>query len=440
MLNVKNTYLYEEDKPFFWLGDTAWLLLEKLSMDEILIYLKNRRMLGYNVIQVVLLYTLPDKDGIQSGMPVYDRNIYEKSYFDFADKVISYAGRLGIHVALLPVWGSFFKKNVLNEYNVERFAGFLVDRFGHHENLIWVLGGDVRGDINFTAFDKFGKALKARDKKHLMTFHPFGRTLSSRWFNDCEWLDFNMYQSGHRRYDQMNLKAWDDVSEKYYGEDVWKYVKENHSMANVKPCLDGEPSYEGIVQGLHDTKQPYWEEKDVRRYAYWSVFAGACGFTYGNNAVIQFYDPDRGAGAYGAREHWKEALHAPGGVQLLFLKTLMESVDFTKGCAKEDYLVSPQRERYHHIALFAGEDYLFAYDYCGDEFEVSLKDYIGKVMEAFWMNPQNGVLSYIDTYTNIETVKFYPVRRHEDSNDWVLVLKEKLLEKSGSMDILDFND
>lgn len=31
MLNVKNNYLFENEKPFFWLGDTAWLLLEKLS-------------------------------------------------------------------------------------------------------------------------------------------------------------------------------------------------------------------------------------------------------------------------------------------------------------------------------------------------------------------------------------------------------------------------
>jgi hypothetical protein len=27
----------------------------------------------------------------------------------------------------------------------------------------------------------------------------------------------------------------------------------------------------------------------VRRYAYWSVFAGSCGHTYGHNAIMQFY-------------------------------------------------------------------------------------------------------------------------------------------------------
>jgi hypothetical protein len=50
--------------------------------------------------------------------------------------------------------------------------------------------------------------------------------------------------------------------------------------------LDGEPSYEGIPQGLHDPTQPLWTDADARRYAYWSVFAGACGHTYGDNAVL----------------------------------------------------------------------------------------------------------------------------------------------------------
>ncbi len=425
MLSIKDKYIYENHTPFFWLGDTAWLMLEKLSMDEIKIYLKNRKSLGYNVVQVVLLYTLPDKTDIASGMPVYDKVIYDKDYFRFANKVIAYAAELGIYVALLPSWGSFFKKGILTETNVEEYAEFLVETFAHNDNLVWVLGGDVRGDVNIPAFDKFGKAIKAMDDRHLMTFHPFGRTLSARWFNDCDWLDFNMFQSGHRRYDQMNMKAWDDVHEKYYGEDAWRYVEENHSFYPAKPCLDGEPSYEGIIQGLHDARQPYWEEKDVRRYAYWSVFAGACGFTYGNNAIIQFYDPEKGDGVYGVREGWKEALHSPGGAQLKYLKELMESVNYTKGCPCEEYLVSPQRERYYRIAIFGGEDYLFVYDYMGDEFAVSLEAYKGKSMNAYWLNPQSGCYSYIDTYSDVNSATFYPTRRREDSNDWVLVLREE---------------
>jgi hypothetical protein len=93
-----------------------------------------------------------------------------------------------------------------------------------------------------------------------------------------------MFQSGHRRYDQ-------DDSELGYGQDNWKYVRDDYSLVPVKPTIDGEPSYEGIPQGLHDPAEPYWNENDVRRYAYWSVFAGGFGFTYGNNAVMQMNKP-----------------------------------------------------------------------------------------------------------------------------------------------------
>ena len=41
----------------------------------------------------------------------------------------------------------------------------------------------------------------------------------------------------------------------------------------MKPVLDGEPSYENIPQGLHHGTEPRGTAADVRRYAYWSVFA-----------------------------------------------------------------------------------------------------------------------------------------------------------------------
>ncbi len=50
MLQVKGAYLYENGRPFYWLGDTAWLMFYNLDREEIARYLKNRSMLGYNVI------------------------------------------------------------------------------------------------------------------------------------------------------------------------------------------------------------------------------------------------------------------------------------------------------------------------------------------------------------------------------------------------------
>lgn len=49
------------DKPFFWLGDTAWMLFTNISYEEAYTYLKNRADKGFNVIQAVLINNAQNK-------------------------------------------------------------------------------------------------------------------------------------------------------------------------------------------------------------------------------------------------------------------------------------------------------------------------------------------------------------------------------------------
>ena len=227
------------------------------------------------------------------------------------DKAVAHAQDLGMYLGVLPAWGSLVKDRVLDQRNIEGYAEFLGSRFQKYPNIIWILSGDVRWDAGAEVFRKEAGILKKYDPERLITYHPFGRTSSSLWFHEDQWLDFNLFQSGHRCYDQASLGEWDDNAEKedFFGEDSWRYVERDHGYERMKPTLDGEPSYEGIPQGLHNSRNPYWEEWDVRRYAYWSVFAGAAGHTYGSNAIMQFYDEAEGKGAYGVRESWREAMH-----------------------------------------------------------------------------------------------------------------------------------
>ena len=59
---------YENGKPFFWLGDTAWELFHRLNKEESEQYLKNRADKGFTVIQAVVLAELdglntPNREG-----------------------------------------------------------------------------------------------------------------------------------------------------------------------------------------------------------------------------------------------------------------------------------------------------------------------------------------------------------------------------------------
>ena len=55
-----------QNRPFFWLGDTAWELFHRLDLTEADRYLKKRAEQGFTVIQVVLLSEL---DGLNTPKP-----------------------------------------------------------------------------------------------------------------------------------------------------------------------------------------------------------------------------------------------------------------------------------------------------------------------------------------------------------------------------------
>lgn len=419
-LKAKGTCLYNNDEPFFLLGDTAWLLLHKLNLKEIERYLINRKSLGFNYIQAILVYNLEESI---NEMPHNHIDYSKDDFWTKAKKVVKLAAKLDIVVGLLPSWGSNVKKGFINETNAKEYALFLSNYFKDYSNIIWVIGGDVRGDVAYKIFNILGQTLKD-NTNNLITFHPFGRTGSYLWFNDCSWLDFNMFQSGHRRYDQLTIGAWDDnnSNEDSFGEDSYKYVIKSRTYKNIKPILDGEPSYEGIVQGLHDVKEAYWEASHVRRYAYWSVFEGACGFIYGNNSIIQFYNYEDD-GAYGVRESWLEALSSPGGAELQYLKDLMIECDFQTLKSHPELILN--NKTYHHkTQVCANDNTILIYTYKGDKLDIDLSSYKNKKLDLYIMNPENNSKAYYDTITNQDTYTFRPTRKRELSNDWVLIFKE----------------
>jgi hypothetical protein len=415
-------YLTNGEQPFFWLGDTAWLMLQQCSLEETKIYLKNRKEKGFNVIQSTLIHRMPGEG--TSSLATVKKDIMTEEYWLHCDKVIKMAEELGLYMGLLPTWGSIVKAKILTADNVERYANFLGERYGHCSNIIWILGGDIRGSDGLDVYPKFGRRLKELMPDKLIAYHPFGRTASSQWFHHEDWLDINMFQSGHRRYNQASLGEWDDNAhkEEFFGEDSWRYVERDYTYQPAKPTLDGEPSYEQIPQGLHDPSQPYWQACDVRRYAYWSVFQGAAGHTYGNNAVQQCYIGD-GNGNYGVKEVWQDAIHHEGAGHLQHLKNLMLSVDYINGRAAEELLLSGQKEKYERIAIFAGHNFIFCYDYMGCEFTLDISAYRGVSLDAYWFEPVSGVYSYLQEVTGLDKLTVKPVAKYVGQNDWVLVIK-----------------
>lgn len=418
--------------PFFMLADTAWLLFHQLTLEETYQYLRNRKEKGYQVILADFLHTACQKNlagdtALLEGD--FSRINTAGTFWSHIDQVIQMAEELGLTMGILPVWGSSVVKGegALHMGNVKGYMEFVLNRYHHCKNLFWIIGGDVRGDVDRELFCTMGTMMKADKPERLVTYHPFGRTDSSLWFHQEPWLDFNLFQSGHRRYDQDQLGTWDDnrQTESCFGEDCWRYVESDYGKAPVKPTLDGEPSYEWILQGLHDKSQPYWQAADVRRYAYWNAFAGAAGHTYGHNAVMQFHRDMAKEGSFGVNVLWSEGMHHSGSAQMHHLKTLMESVDFVHGKPAQQYLLSEQGEAYERISVFAGSDFLMAYTFTGREISLSLQDYKGRAMAAYWFCPATGMKSFIRTVTGEEAITVTPPSGDETRDVVLLVVEER---------------
>ena len=350
------------------------------------------------------------------------KNINQKGvygYWDHMDYIIRTAAKKGQYIGMVCIWGSPVNRGEMTVEQAKAYGKFLAERYKDEPNIIWFIGGDIRGDVKTAEWEALATSIKAIDKNHLMTFHPRGRTTSATWFNNAPWLDFNMFQSGHRRYGQ-RFGDGDYPIEENTEEDNWRFVERSLAMKPMKPVIDGEPIYEEIPHGLHDENELLWKDYDVRRYAYWSVFAGSFGHTYGHNSIMQFIKPGVG-GAYGAKKPWYDALNDPGYNQMKYLKNLMLTFPFFERIPDQSIITGQNGERYDRAIATRGNDYLMVYNYTGRPMEVDFSKISGVKKNAWWYTTKDGKLEYIGEFDN-GVHKFQHDSGYCSGNDHILIV------------------
>ncbi|MEJ5995025.1 glycoside hydrolase family 140 protein [Pedobacter sp. Du54] len=420
-----------DGKPFFWLGDTGWLLFNRLTREEADRYLEDRKQQGFNVVQAMLLHDVPSRNvyldssvvkgnvaypAVTEGNDPKDSLAYD--YWDHVDYIIDKAAEKGIYMALVPVWGTNVKDKKVKRDQAAKYAEFLAKRYRDKWNIIWLNGGDIKGSEQMPVWKTIGETIRSNDPTHLITFHPRGRTASSDWFHNSKWMDFNMVQSGHRRYSQDTSRN----EKNHFGPDNYKYIDVDYALKPTKPTIDGEPSYEDIPQGLHDTKQPRWTAADVRRYGYWSVFAGAFGYTYGHNSVMQFFKLTDKDPAYGPKDQWFKAINAEGATQMIHLKNLMLSRSYFDRVPDQSLIAGENGTQYNHLVATRAKDYAMIYVFNGNDIHVNMGKIEGDKVKASWFDPRTGKTTLINEVENKGVQHFTPPGGNKDANDWVLLL------------------
>ncbi len=427
MVATNGHYLqYEDGTPFFWLGDTAWELFHRLTREEIGQYLDNRKEKGFNVIQAVVL---AEMDGLfrpnQYGdIPLIDQDPEKpnESYFQLVDDVMQMANERQLFMGLLPTWGDKVTRmwgggpEVFTVENAYHYGLWLGDRYRKKENVIWILGGDRPAIHDSVDTRPIWRAmargiLETTDGEALISYHISGGEQStSQQIHDEPWLDVNMMQSGHG--------SGHDVP-------VWDWITRDRALAPTKPTLDAEPNYEDHPVNPWPQWNPengYFDDYDVRKQTYRSVFAGACGVTYGHHSIWQFWS-EREEKINHADRYWTEALDRPGAFQVGYLRRLIESRPFADRIPDQTIIVNGQGEKGQHIRAFrdGAGGYLMAYIPQGRTITVDVSALNAGALRGWWFNPATAETVDIGSVEHTRALEL-TTPTVGFGNDWVLVV------------------
>lgn len=406
--------MHRDGAPFFYLGDTVWELFHRLNFEEADHYLATRAAQGFTVVQAVVLAEL---DGLRvpnanGDLPLIDLDPRRpnEAYFAHVDRVVARANELGIVVGMLPTWGDKYNASqwgvgpeIFDSENSVEWGRFLGDRYGD-AGIIWILGGDrpLTEPRHWDVNRGFAQGIRAsRAKGQLITFHPCGGQTSSQYFHHDDWLDFNMAQTGHR-----------------IDRDNYNRIAQDYVLEPVKPCMDGEPGYEDHKSDFRED-QPYMDETHVRKFAYWALFAGAHGHTYGAHGVWQCWDETREKVTW-VRTTWRDSLNLPGADQMRHVRKLIESRPFFARMPDQRLIADDTRPGPDHIRACRHEegDYAFVYSATGQPFRLNFKNLGSGAYTCSWYDPRTGEFG---PTLPVDTDEFRPPTTGPGC-DWVLVV------------------
>lgn len=441
----------QDNKPFFWLGDTDWSMIHRLTREEIEELINIRSEQGFNVLQVVALAEFgglhqPNRQGdlplinddptqllTTPGSNPDDASEYD--YWDHLDFVIQRAAEKGIYIGLLPTWGDKVAHLpgdgpiIFNEQNAEAYARILATRYSKQTNILWVLGGDRPAVYKGRDADA-GKSFDDRPvwramargiegvlgKEAFITYHPSGgKYRSSDYMHDEAWLDMNSFQSGHGS----------------RTEDAWNWVTVDLAKQPHKPTLDMEPAYEDHPVNPWDGKwtragRGYFNAYDVRARIYRGIFAGACGVTYGHHHIWQFTNPERykPLAVGDTIIPWKKAARAEAAGEMQYLKDLMLSRPYFTRIADQSLIKSSPGSTYvDYITATRDEAGSYAMFYLPQNkpVTVDLGKISGNTKNVWWYSPVSGKATVAPAVKGKASQSFTPPK---EGKDWVLIIDD----------------
>jgi hypothetical protein len=354
-------FVDQKGVPIFWMGTTQWPLVRDHTLEEATLILDRIASIGFAVAGVMILGSSSQEGGIRANVHgekpwIHDNPLApNEGYFEHVDAVVEVARQKNVIISMI-LYHQRWREYITLE-NARAWARWVARRYRDVPTIMWSLVPEAKPEF-VPVLRELAAGLREGDGgSHLITAHPDPGPFSSSFCQAEPWLDFN------------SIQTWTWV------EAIYPLVTEDYSLAPVKPVLMTEGAYEkGSEYDFEVT--PLW----VRRQAYYSYLAGAH-HTYGHND------------SWRALPNWREALDAPGAIQLGLLKRIFQEREEWWGLVPDQSLFASGGQIEGRVLTLAArhKDGKWAMVYCAaaTSFAIDMSKLAGTEAEACWIDPRS---------------------------------------------------
>jgi Protein of unknown function (DUF4038)/Putative collagen-binding domain of a collagenase len=378
-------YFVEEDgTPFFWLGDTQWELFRGFPLEGAADILETRQRQGFSVLQVMLTGVGDGTKPTPAGERPWtndDPLTPNERYSAHVDEVVRLSRGTGIVLAI----GVYHQLQVerITVANARGYARWVAERYADVPNLVWSMYPKAEEEF-VPVVRALAEGLREGDEgRHVITVHPDPSPASSSFLHVEPWLSFH------------SIQTWADTHL------IVPMVSHDYGLQPPKPVVMAEGAYEGGTEyGFEVT--PLW----VRRQAWWTYLAGGH-HSYGHNDCWRMLPT------------WREALNAPGAVQLGVLRQVLSERERWWDLVPDRSLITEQMANTPTLDVAcrsATGDWALAYLGAGGSVAIAL-DWLGTERSACaaWVSPITGERTAIGSASASGTGRFPAPAGWEDA-------------------------
>lgn len=424
--------VYNDNTPFFWLGDTHWTFVTEERFSEsncpkyesqfkacvdkrvnqrFTVYQSNfRDGKDFYAFGRYFEYLIETENGFIPNLELFHTNVEPK---------MKYIADAGLVNAIGFSWSDAILKCGAERYKL--LARYLVARYGAYP-IVWTLAGELPGynpDLCDTITDGWREVALEVERTdgynnlqsvHLATNRPFPDIYQGE-----KWYDFAMSQAGHGDF---------DIHYTMYSE----YRKAFPAC----PLVESEGLYEGVLSGELSTR--IITPAMMRRLAYLNMQCGGCGYTYGCNGVWELqWEAGKGGLGWGDMAWW-DGLDLPGADQLTILRNFYESIEWYK-LRPINFLLDKRKTINEQLALrgqpcfTANDDMSTVVGYFSETTMkfATIHTLAYKSYTARWFDPATGEYTLIDADARpVEGTWSLPRSPMRPGEDKVLVLTANL--------------